>query len=485
MPRRILYLSGTRADFGLMRQTLRTAAAHPGLEVAVAVTGMHLHADYGHTVDDIAASGLRIAVRIPSDVGARDGAGMTRAISQTLAGLVPVLQAERPDALLLLGDRGEMLAGAIAALHLGVPSIHLHGGERSGTVDEPVRHAISKLAALHFCATVQSRERLIAMGEDPQRVHVVGAPGLDDLGEALHTPRLAALRALHAALERQSPHPNPPHARGEGGLLPAGRPDASAGAAPFTPPSPVGEAGRRSLVERPYALVLFHPVVQEASDAAAQTQALLDGLRAAGAGSAFSVIWLAPNADAGSGHIEALLRAQQWPGFHRITHLPRADYLAALRHATLLAGNSSSGIIEAASLGTRVVNVGRRQSFRERNANTVDAPPQAGAIEAAVRQALVLGPWPHTADNVYGDGQSAARIAHLLATLPLSGPHGRSGGTDNPLGLSAAAPVRPASDWTARHGVDPGDAAPSKGDTRNVPGGPFPTGDLLHKVNRY
>ena len=106
MPRRILYLSGTRADFGLMRQTLHAAAAHPELEVAVAVTGMHLHTDYGHTVDDIAASGLRIAARIPSDVGARDGAGMTRAISQTLAGLVPVLQAEQHDALLLLGDRG-------------------------------------------------------------------------------------------------------------------------------------------------------------------------------------------------------------------------------------------------------------------------------------------------------------------------------------------------------------------------------------------
>ncbi|MGC9184006.1 MAG: UDP-N-acetylglucosamine 2-epimerase [Thiomonas sp.] len=409
MPRRILYLSGTRADFGLMRQTLRTAAAHPGLEVAVAVTGMHLHPDFGHTVDEIAASGLRIAARIPSDVGARDDAGMARAISQTLAGLVPVLQGERFDALLLLGDRGEMLAGAIAALHLGVPSIHLHGGERSGTVDEPVRHAISKLAALHFCATTQSRERLIAMGEDPQRIHVVGAPGLDDVGDALHTPRDAALRALQAALAQQSPHPNPPHVWGGGN---------DAAVRGFTPPPAVGEAGRGRLVERPYALVLFHPVVQEAGDAAAQTQSLIDGLRAAGAGSAFSVVWLAPNADAGSGHIEALLRAQQWPGFHRITHLPRADYLAALRHAVVLVGNSSSGIIEAASLGTPVVNVGSRQNLRERNANTVDVPPQAGAIEAAVRQAIAHGPWPP--HNVYGEGGSAARIAHLLATLPLS-----------------------------------------------------------------
>jgi GDP/UDP-N,N'-diacetylbacillosamine 2-epimerase (hydrolysing) len=427
MPRRILYLSGTRADFGLMRQTLLASAAHPRLEVAVAVTGMHLHPDYGHTVDDIAASGLRIAARIPSDVGARDGAGMARAISQTLAGLVTVLQAERPDALLLLGDRGEMLAGAIAALHLGVPSIHLHGGERSGTVDEPVRHAISKLAALHFCATAQSRERLIAMGEDPHRVHVVGAPGLDDLSDVRQLPREAALRALQAALAQQALRPGDE------------------------------EVGWGHPADRPYALVLFHPVVQEADDAAAQTQALLDGLRAAGAGSAFSVVWLAPNADAGSGHIEALLRAQRWPGFHRITHLPRADYLAALRHAALLAGNSSSGIIEAASLGTRVVNVGSRQNLRERNANTVDVPPQAEAIEAAVRQALALGPWPHPEKNVYGDGQSAARIAHLLAALPLSVPHGRSEGMDTLSG----------------------------GDAQSASGGRYPSGDLLHKVNRY
>ncbi|MDY0329829.1 MAG: UDP-N-acetylglucosamine 2-epimerase [Thiomonas sp.] len=420
MPRRILYLSGTRADFGLMRQTLLTAAAHPLLEVAVAVTGMHLHPDFGHTVDEIAASGLRIAARMPSDVGARDGAGMARAISQTLAGLAPVLQTERPDALLLLGDRGEMLAGALAALHLGVPSIHLHGGERSGTVDEPVRHAISKLAALHFCATAQSRERLIAMGEDPQRVHVVGAPGLDDLADARHLPREAALRALQSALARQAPHPNPPHKWG-GSEHSSPTPWGRLGGGDAHPNPPHAWGGRAWREDRPYVLALFHPVVQEADDAAAQTQALLDGLRAAGAGSAFSVVWLAPNADAGSGHIEALLRAQQWPGFHRITHLPRADYLAALRHAAVLAGNSSSGIIEAASLGTRVVNVGSRQNLRERNANTVDVPPQAGAIEAAVRQALALGPWPHPADNVYGDGRSAARIAHLLATLPLSG----------------------------------------------------------------
>ena len=371
MTRRILYLSGTRADFGLMRRSLLAAAAQPALDVAVAATGMHLHAEYGNTLDDIVASGLRIAARIPSDVLSRDRAGMARGVGQTLLGLVDVLQDERPDALLLLGDRGEMLAGAIAALHLGVPTIHVHGGERSGTVDEPVRHAISKLATLHFCATGQSRERLVAMGEDPERIHVVGAPGLDDLGTALDVPADAARTLLG---------------------LPA---------------------------DRPYALVLFHPVVQEAELAAGQTEALVAALLAAGAGAAFDVVWLSPNADAGSAGVEAVLRGQAAHGWRRITHLPRDRYLAALRHAAVLVGNSSSGIIEAASFGTPVVNVGTRQNLRERNANTADAAPDAPAITAAVRAALEHGPW--TVRNVYGDGQTAARIAHLLATLPLSG----------------------------------------------------------------
>lgn len=367
--RRIIYLSGTRADFGLMRHTLEVIAADPRLELSVAVTGMHLHEEFGHTVDEVVASGLRIAARIPTGVAGRNRSAMAHAVGRTLMGLSELLDTERPDALLLLGDRGEMLAGAIAALHLGVPAVHIHGGERSGTVDEPMRHAISKLAAYHFCATIESRERLIAMGESPERVFQVGAPGLDDLPAALAAPRQAALEAL--------------------GLAHDG----------------------------PYVLVLFHPVVQEAEDAAAQTTALIEGLRAAGAGSAFEVVWLAPNADAGSDAILQQLTALTDCGWRRITHLPRARYLPALRHAAALLGNSSSGIIEAASFGTPVVNVGSRQHLRERNSGTVDVGIDPKSISAALRRALNGGRLP--ARNIYGDGQAAGRIDELLATLPL------------------------------------------------------------------
>ncbi len=367
-PRSILYLSGTRADFGLMRHTLSAIAAHPQLRLGIAACGMHLEAAFGHTVDEIEASGLPLVARIPTDVGARDRAGMARAVAQTLLGVTAELERERPDLLLLLGDRGEMLAGAIAALHLGVPAVHVHGGERSGTVDEPLRHAISKLATWHFAATAQARERLIAMGEAPDRVFVVGAPGLDDIAAARSAPRAPMLRAL-------------------------------------------GVDGTR-----PYVLVLFHPVVQQAEQAAAQTGALLQGLVDAGAGRDFDVVWLAPNADAGSAAV--LQQLDQLPGtWQRHAHLPRDLYLCALREAAALLGNSSSGIIEAASFGTPVVNVGLRQNLRERNAGTVDVDAQAEPIALALRAALgAPRAEPH---NVYGDGDSAQRIAALLATLPL------------------------------------------------------------------
>ncbi len=364
--RRIVYLTGTRADFGLMQSTLLRIAATPGLQLQVAVTGMHLDAALGHTVDEVAASGLEIGARIPFDVTTRSGASMAAGIATCLQGVTQVLAADPPDALLVLGDRGEMLAGAIAALHVGVPCVHVHGGERSGTVDEPVRHAISKLASYHFVATQQARERLVRMGEDPARTHVTGAPGLDGLQELGAMERAACLSAL--------------------GLAPGSR----------------------------FVLAMFHPVVQQAGQAHAQVRMLLDALADAG----LPVVWLEPNADAGSRAVlQALDEATLPPGSQRIRHLPRPLYAAALRHCEVLAGNSSSGIIEAASFGTPVLNVGDRQQMREHGANVLDVPAQAAAVASGLQQQLGHGRFG--CDNAWGDGRAGERIAHLLATLPL------------------------------------------------------------------
>jgi len=168
--RKICYVSGTGADFGLIASTLQLAAVRPGLEVSVCVTGMHLSPTFGSTVTEIEAAGLRICDRIPVDVETASGASMAFALGHELIGLTTVFARERPDVVMVLGDRGEMLAGALAAIHLNIPVVHVHGGERSGTVDEPVRHAISKLSHYHFVSTEGARERLVRMKENIQQM---------------------------------------------------------------------------------------------------------------------------------------------------------------------------------------------------------------------------------------------------------------------------------------------------------------------------
>jgi GDP/UDP-N,N'-diacetylbacillosamine 2-epimerase (hydrolysing) len=368
--RKILYVTGTRADFGLMASTLQQIAGHSALQLQVAVTGMHLSPSYGLTVRDIEALGLPIVARIPTNVRDRTPAAMAQGIGEAVIGLTQAMAQSGPDLVLVIGDRGEMLAGAIAALHLGIPIVHLHGGERSGTVDEPVRHAITKLSHWHFVATEQSRDRVIRMGERPEHVWITGAPSLDDLAAQGAAPREQVL--------------------GELGLAAADR----------------------------FVLVLFHPVVQEMGDAYAQTAALVQALGDALAHSRTHILWLAPNADAGSAAILRAIDEMPLERVRRITHLPRPLYVAALRQAEALVGNSSSGIIEAASFGTPVVNIGNRQRARERNRNTVDCTGERGAIAAALANSLAHGPYP--AGNVYGDGRAGARIVHLLATSPVS-----------------------------------------------------------------
>ena len=366
MTRRIVYLTGTRADFGLMQATLARIASTPDLSLSVAVTGQHLSTEHGHTVEEVRASGLRVCAELPLDMETRTGASMAVGIGECLRGITAVLDAERPDLLLLLGDRGEMLAGAIAALHVGIPCVHLHGGERSGTVDEPVRHAISKLSSYHLVATDDARDRLVRMGEDASRIHVVGAPGLDGLEALPLADRGEALRTLGFA------------------------------------------AGSR------FVLALFHPIVQQAGDAAAQTRALQQALTDVG----LPVLWLDPNADAGSRAIvEAIAEGTLPAGSRRATHLGRPTFVTAMRHCEAMVGNSSAGIIEAGSFGTPVVNVGDRQRLRLHGANVVDVAADASAIESALRAQLVHGRWP--CDNPWGDGRSGERIAAVLASLPL------------------------------------------------------------------
>lgn len=347
-----------------MKSTLHLIHQSETLDLTIVSTGMHLSALHGMTIADIEASGLPIGARVAVDDTASTGAIMARNVGRMLEGFVDAFEQLKPDVVLVLGDRGEMLAAALAAIHLNVPVAHVHGGERSGTVDEPVRHAISKLSHIHFVATEESAQRLCRMGEAPERIFVVGAPGLDGIVQDASIDRATLFRKY------------------------------------------------RLDTTRPLALMLFHPVLQEATAAGEGGAAILDAL-----GEGIQVLALKPNSDAGSAGIRAELEARAAHGeITLVTHLPRAEYLSFLRHADVLVGNSSSGIIEAATFGIPVINVGTRQSLRQRNANVIDVPVSEQAIRAAAAAALSA---PRSqSHNVYGDGQAGPRIVtHLAETV--------------------------------------------------------------------
>lgn len=349
-----------------MRDSLVALAQNSGVRLRVILTGQALIRRYGDLETDISAAGLHIAHRVPVNLSGADGREMALACAEELRGLAEYWSSNRPDLALILGDRGEMLAAALAAFHLEIPVGHLHGGERSGTLDEGFRHAISKLATYHFVATDDARTRLIRMGEQPASIWVVGAPGLVEI------VRMAS--------------PEPRWLRDRFGFHQGGR----------------------------CAVLLFHPVVHERNEAYRQTRELLDAVIQCD----LRVLILRPNSDAGGAEIDRCL--DEIGPSRKIAlchHLARPDYLAAVASADLLIGNSSSGIIESASLGTACVNVGSRQNKRLRNTNVIDCPHlQATPIMEAIASALLLQPPFH---NLYGDGQTDRRLLEILRSLQI------------------------------------------------------------------
>lgn len=363
--RSILYVSGTRADYGLMRHTLRMIDDSPDLDLGLLVTGMHLNEKFGLTVNEIKADKLQIRGLVETDIASSSGQAMAKAIGQMVIAFTDMMATERPDIALLLGDRGEMLAGAIAAIHLNIPIAHIHGGERSGTVDEPVRHAISKLSHFHFVATDGARNRLIRMGEKAEHIYIVGAPGLDGIQTSAKQSRAKLFAEL--TLDTQ----------------------------------------------KPVALMVFHPVLQN-EDSLSHARLIIEQLMA----KSVQIVALAPNSDAGSEVIRQLLEeAAEKNQIKLAKHFEREKFLSWMATADLMIGNSSAGIIEAASFGTPVVNVGTRQNLRERNQNVTDVSGNAHSIADAIECALHTP--RHKPDNIYGDGDAAIKITGLLRSLAL------------------------------------------------------------------
>jgi GDP/UDP-N,N'-diacetylbacillosamine 2-epimerase (hydrolysing) len=369
--RRIVYLTGNRADYGLFYQALCHIEKHPALELGLIVTAMHLAPEFGYTVRLVEQDGFRILARVESLLAGDSGGSMGRAIGLGIVGVTQALESIRPDVLILLGDRGEMLAGAIAAAHLNIAIAHVHGGEVSGTIDESVRHAITKLAHIHFPSTQENGERIVKMGEAPARVHVVGAPGLDYLRFVEPMERAEIESDLELDLSK------------------------------------------------PVLMMTQHAVTTEMESAAAQMRVTLEAIKAVGVQTVISY----PNADSGGrAMIRVLQEYEPLPFVRILPTLGQRRYTSLMRYASAMVGNSSSGIIEAPFFGLPVVNIGTRQQGRQRAENVLDVPYDQETIEQAIRTALNDVAFIQRARNCinpYGDGRAGERIAQTLAQVSL------------------------------------------------------------------
>jgi len=363
--KRICYISGSRADFGLFKSTLALIHNSEYLDLGIIVTGMHLSLDYGETCSEIEEAGFNIIRKIYCDINSMTGAQMSHNIGVMICAMTEELVDFSPDLVVLLGDRGEMLAGAIAAIHLKIPIIHVHGGERSGTIDEPVRHAISKLSHYHLTSCESARERLIKMGENAANIFVVGAPGLDGI-------RQKASFYSREMLCREIRFDN----------------------------------------SQPIALLVFHPVLNQAANAHHQVKLVMDAILA----ERLQVVALMPNSDAGGDAIRQYLRMlQDDPRVVVYSHLNRSKFLSWMKEADVMVGNSSSAIIESATFGIPAINIGSRQQLRDRNLNVIDCRLDCTAIKNYLKLMLERG--RYNVFNIYGDGQAGQRILDFILNL--------------------------------------------------------------------
>jgi len=368
--RKVLYVSGTRADYGLMRNVLRSIR-DAGLEVELVVTGMHLMKEFGNTAEEVEKGGFRIH-RVDAKYDKDDYHSMAKFLGNFVMKLSDILLSVKPDFLLLLGDRAEMLGGAIAGAYMHIPVAHVHGGDVSSTIDDAARHAITKLVHLHFPATERSAERILKMGEEKWRVNVVGAPGLDDL-------KLSG--------------PCKDEVFREFGLDPA----------------------------KTTLLVVQHPMSLEKGDAGFQIKETLEAAKEFCEENGGQVVAVYPNADAGGREmIKVIDGYARYSCFKIFKNIPRNDFIRLMANANVMVGNSSSAIIEAPYFHLPVVNVGTRQRGRERSTNIIDVGYSKEGIKSALNKAVSDTKFlakVMTCKTPYGDGNTGVRIANVLKSI--------------------------------------------------------------------
>jgi len=365
--RTITVLSTGRQDWGILRPVCVGLRAEPSVRLDLVVGGMHLSPRHGHTVDLVRADGFEPDARLDWLAGPEDPPADVQA-GAALAAVGAHLRSSGTDALVLVGDRFETAAAALAATVDRIPIVHLHGGEQTlGAFDDALRHAITKLSHLHLVSSEAHARRVVAMGEDPATVHVVGAPGLDAASRPDLPDRDTLARELGLALRA------------------------------------------------PVVIVTVHPTTLDA-DPAATASAVIAAMDAVGA----TYVITLPNVDPGATEVRQALEAAVAARPDRIVveALGERRYWGLLRIADAMLGNSSSGIIEAPALGLPVVNVGDRQAGRTRAPNVIDVPADRDAVTAALRHALDPGFRRGLLDAGLpaADGRAGMRAAHIIAT---------------------------------------------------------------------
>jgi UDP-hydrolysing UDP-N-acetyl-D-glucosamine 2-epimerase len=371
--RKICVVVGSRANYSSIKSAMRAIKGHADLQLQVVAAASAVLDRYGQVVDLIARDGFTPDARLFMLVEGETPATMAKSTGLGLIELPTIFERLQPDVVLTVGDRFETMSTTLAAAYMNLPLAHTMGGEVTGTIDESIRHAVTKFAHLHFPACSDAKERIIRLGERPEDVHLVGCPRIDLVAETLRDDDNGIGSSLFAE----------------------------------------GVGGKFDL-SKPFLLMSQHPVTTEYGEGERQINASLDAIAQIG----LPTVALWPNADAGSEDISRGMRKfrehRDDSNIHFFKNLPTDTYIRLMRRTACLIGNSSSAIREGAFIGTPAVNIGTRQDMRQRGSNVLDVDHQTREIADAVAQQIEHG--RYDPEPIYGDGHAGQRIADILAT---------------------------------------------------------------------
>lgn len=369
--KKIMVITGSRGEWGYIRPILKLIRQREDVTAVLVVTNMHLLPTYGSSYKEIENDGFHIDYKVHMSLDGYSHVTQAKSLGIFLSSLPDIIENEKPDWILLAGDRGEQLMGAIAGAYTYTPVAHIQAGEVSGNIDNMTRHAIGKLVHLHFASNQDAAERLIKLGEEEFRVHNVGAPQIDEMIAAQYTELSDIEDKLCINLQQG------------------------------------------------YLLGVMHPVTEEADKAEMQAEVFIKALNAF----PLPKVIILPNNDAGSNGVKHAIQEYRKGEYYMYANLKREDYLGLLKNARCIVGNSSSGLLEAPTFKVPAVNIGRRQNMRFRGINVIDVPFEEEKVIGAIRKGMsrefrdYLG---RECTNPYGDGHSSERILDLLVNTPVN-----------------------------------------------------------------